>query len=119
MRHHGCQLELRRLSVGCFTESQAVALDLITKQGHISRDCPYLLPIETALDDIPALVVTATEAGRLRSGQKVLLGAAHTSAADPVRLREGAIVGARCGHAVIALARIENGLLRPVRVVNR
>jgi tRNA pseudouridine55 synthase len=110
--------QLRRLSVGRFTESQAVTLDLLTAQGHISGDCRYLLPIETALDDIPAMVVTATEAARLRSGQKVMAGDARTEA-DPGRLREGAIVGAWHDQGVVALARIENGLLRPVRVINR
>ena len=110
--------QLRRLSVGRFTESQAITLDLLTEQGHISGDCRYLLPIETALDDIPALVVTATEAARLRSGQKVMPGDVRKWA-DPGRLREGVVVGAWHDQGVVALARIENGLLRPVRVINR
>lgn len=108
--------QLRRLSVGCFTESQAVALDLVTDQGHISSDCRYLLPMETALDGIPALVVTSTEAARLRSGQKIMLGDARPCV-NPGH--EGAVVGAWDEGAVIALARIENGFLRPMRVFNR
>ena len=110
--------QLRRLSVGRFAESQAVTLDLLAEQGHISNDCRYLLPIETALDDIPALVVTAAEAARLRSGRRVMPGGAHLGAV-PGPVREGAVVGAWHGQSVVALARIENGLLRPVRVINR
>lgn len=111
-------VELRRLSVGAFTESQAVTLELITKQDHIRGDCQHLLPIETALDDIPAVVVTSSEAARLRSGQKVVTDSARTSA-DSGRLRDAAVIGAWHGHALVALARIEGRLLRPVRVINR
>src|SRR5690349_3738616 len=41
--------ELRRLSVGPFTETQAVTLDSIVDGEHIAIDCGFLLPIETAL----------------------------------------------------------------------
>src|SRR5260370_12897106 len=47
--------ELRRLSVGRFRENQAIALDSIAERGHISGDCGYSLPIETALHGIPPL----------------------------------------------------------------
>ena len=61
--------ELRRLSVGRFTERQAIALDSLAERGHIATDCGFLLPIETGLDDIPAFVLTGGEAARLRSGR--------------------------------------------------
>ena len=66
--------ELRRLSVGPFTEKHAVPLDFIVAEGHISKASGFLLPIETALDDIPALAVTEAEAARLRSGQRITPG---------------------------------------------
>jgi tRNA pseudouridine55 synthase len=110
--------QLRRLSVGRFTENQAVTLDSLAEHGHISNDCSYLLPIETALDDIPALVLTAAEAARLCSGQRVVPGDPSTRA-NPDPLQEGAVVGAWHGRALVALARIEGGYLRPVRVINR
>lgn len=111
-------VQLRRLSVGRFTVDQAITLDSVTEHGHISNDWKHLLPIETALDDIPALVLTAVEAERLCHGQRVMPGDAGTSA-YPGRLGEGVIVGAWHGQAVVALARIEDGHLRPVRVINR
>jgi tRNA pseudouridine55 synthase len=107
--------ELRRLSVGRFTENQAIALDSIVERGHISADYGYLLPIETALDDIPALGLTEAEVARLRCGQRVTPG----ERADFDRLDEGTVVSAWHHQVVVALARIEKGCLRPVRVINR
>jgi tRNA pseudouridine55 synthase len=109
--------ELRRLSVGRFTEDQAVTLDSIAELGHISADNAYLLPIETALDNIPALVLTEAEAARLRQGQSV---APDDPAGWPDfdRLEEGSVVGAWHNQGVVALVKIENGRLRPVRVIN-
>ena len=58
--------ELRRLAVGRFTEAQAISLDSAVSLGHSLAASGHLLPIETVLDDIPALALTATEAARLR-----------------------------------------------------
>ena len=109
--------ELRRLSVGRFTENQAIALDSIVERGHISPECGYLLPIETALDGIPALALTEADAVRLRNGQKVTAGDPGQRA-DFDRLDEGMVVSAWHRQALVALVRIENGRLRPIRVIN-
>ena len=109
--------QLRRLSVGRFTESQAVALDFVAEAAHITADWKHLLPLETALDGIPALALTALEAARLCRGQSVMPGDGGPWSYPG--FQEGAIVGAWHGQAVIALARIEDGRLRPVRVINR
>ena len=107
--------ELRRLSVGRFTEAQAISLDSAVALGHSLAASEHLLPIETALDDIPALAVTTEEAARLRHGQSV-------TPDDGARLGgvgEGSLVGVRHDRLVVALARIEAGRLRPVRIINR
>src|SRR4051794_32872570 len=110
--------ELRRLSVGRFTETQAISLDSAVALGHKLAASEYLLPIETALDDIPALALTAAEAARLRHGQRVMpQDAGERAHLD--HLEEGMIVGARHQRLLVALARIEAGGLRPVRVINR
>jgi tRNA pseudouridine55 synthase len=103
-------IELRRLSVGRFTEAEAISLDSAVALGHKLAASEHLLPIETALDDIPALALTAAEAARLRHGQWI-----------PVddRFDEGTLVGARHDRLIVALARIEGGGLRPVRIINR
>jgi tRNA pseudouridine55 synthase len=110
--------ELRRLSVGRFTESQAMSLDSLSERVHIAADCGFLFPIETGLDDIPALSLTEAEAARLRNGQSVMPSEVSTLAGLD-RLKERAIIGAWYNQALIALARVENGLIRPVRVINR
>jgi tRNA pseudouridine55 synthase len=110
--------ELRRLAVGPFTEEQAISLDLALALGHSLAASGHLLSIETVLDDIPALALTAAEAVRLRHGQRVTPG-------DPCQrarldgLTDGTIIGARHDQLLIAVAQIENGGLRPVRILNR
>jgi tRNA pseudouridine55 synthase len=109
--------ELRRLSVGRFTESQAVALDFIAKRGHILAISGCLLPIGTALDDIPAISLSEVEAARLRSGQRLLRDTPEWT--DCRRIEQGMVVGAWHEETLVALARIENRCLRPLRVINR
>lgn len=110
--------ELRRLAVGRFGETQAISLDLALSLGHSLAASEHLLPIETALDDIPALVLTAAEAARLCHGQRVTpQDAGERARLD--RIADGTIVGARHQRLLVALARIEQGGLRPVRIINR
>jgi tRNA pseudouridine55 synthase len=112
----GHVVELRRLAVGSFTEKQAISLDSALALGHSLAVSGHLLPIETVLDDIPALALTASEAARLRQGQPVTPEGERERLA---RIDDGAIVGARLDRLLIALARIEDGRLRPVRIINR
>lgn len=108
---------LRRLSVGRFGVAQAISLDLATTLGHSLLASGHLLPIEAALDDIPALALTADEAARLRHGQAIVL-ADHGEGACLDRFDDGTIVGARLDHLLVGLARIDKGRLLPVRMIN-
>ena len=60
---------LRRLSVGPFDESDAISLAFLEKLEHSSAAFEHLKPVTSALDDIPALPVSAGEAVKLRHGQ--------------------------------------------------
>src|SRR5262249_1866089 len=62
---------LRRLAVGRFRIEDAISLEILTALGHSAGAFRHLLPVETALDDIPALALTEAEAHRLRCGQAV------------------------------------------------
>jgi tRNA pseudouridine55 synthase len=104
--------ELRRLAVGRFTESQAISLDSAVALGHSLAASEHLLPIETALDDIPALALSAEEADRLRHGQRVMPRDVQCKT-----IAEGTIVGAWLERRVVALARLEDGGLRPLRII--
>ena len=75
------------------------------------------MAVATALDDIPALALTADEANRLRCGQPV--GLLRRSDLERIgNLESGAVVCATFGGKPVALARFEAGDLRPLRVLN-
>jgi tRNA pseudouridine55 synthase len=75
-----------------------------------------LLPVATALADIPALALTETEAAGLRQGQALslveLMGRIPGSA-NP----DGGLVRAMAGGRVIGLCRLEDGMMKPERIL--
>ncbi len=108
---------LRRLRVGPFLEAQAISLDKCTASVDTPRASPdLLLPVATALADIPALALTETEARSLSQGQAIslvdLMGRIPT-AADP----DGGLARAMAGTRVIGLCRLEEGWLKPERLL--
>ncbi|HLF58563.1 MAG TPA: tRNA pseudouridine(55) synthase TruB [Alphaproteobacteria bacterium] len=110
-------VDLRRLSAGPFTESQAISLDSLEALGHSAAALASLLPIETALDGIPALALSEGEARVLRSGQSVPLLRAQD--VDRIgSLVPGIAVCAMANGKPVAVARFDRGRLRPVRVFN-
>ena len=70
---HGHVSALRRTRVGAFTESDATPLDQLNEMEHMEDRWKALLPVETALDDIPALALTTEDAFRLKQGRAVVL----------------------------------------------
>ena len=64
-----------------------------------------ILPVETVLDDIPALALTGPQADRLSCGQMVRV----LNAADGVYC-------ARTAERLVALAEAKDGEIRPLRV---
>ncbi|HTO80677.1 MAG TPA: tRNA pseudouridine(55) synthase TruB [Methylomirabilota bacterium] len=108
---------LRRTAIGPFTEAHAISLESLGTVGHSPAALRQLLPVETALDDIPALALTDTEANRLRCGQPV--GLLRRQDLQRIgHLESGSLVCAMAGGKPVALARFEGGDLRPVRVLN-
>lgn len=108
---------LRRTACGPFTEASAISLDKLETLGHSAASSDFLLPVATALDDIPALALTEAEAIRLTHGQPLpVLPVVRRSSVQGVIA--GTTVRAMCGERVVALARIEGGEIRPVRVIN-
>ena len=65
--------QLARLNVGKFSLDNAISLEKLEEAVHGAALDTHLLPIETALDDIPALALTETEASKLKQGQSPLL----------------------------------------------
>jgi tRNA pseudouridine55 synthase len=62
---------LRRTRAGPFGLEQAVSLDFLEETAKARQLTRTVLPLEAALDDIPALPVTPDQAQLLRHGQKL------------------------------------------------
>jgi tRNA pseudouridine55 synthase len=108
---------LRRLSVGSFTEADAIRLESINNPQHMSHVVGSLLPIETSLAGVPAVTLAKAEAQRLRYGQRVAIDqAVEQVPSDGFGL--GMVVSVWHEHALVALAMVEDGRLRPIRVIN-
>lgn len=107
---------LRRLRVGPFQEARAIGLESLDALGHKARQSEALLPVETALDDIPALAVTAEDAFRLKQGRSIVL-VPRQAEAMAVRLKPGSqTVSAMAGGVIVALCEMRAGRLEPARV---
>jgi tRNA pseudouridine55 synthase len=107
---------LRRTVVGPFTEQDMIPLEELealcnraaSGEGSLAD---ALLPVETALDDIPALAVTRADAARLHRGQAVLLRGRDAPDSS------GTVYVTVAGR-LLALAELGNGELIPKRVFN-
>ncbi len=108
---------LRRTRVGPFGEGNAISLDALRSFEDSAAVLQHLLPIETALDDIPALALTDSEARRLQSGQAVSL-LRKTDLQRIAGLSDGDTVLALGRGKPIALTRYAAGEVHPVRVLN-
>ncbi len=108
---------LRRLRVGPFLEAQAIMLDKLQPGEDMQPASPdLLLPVLTALADIPALALAEGEAFALSHGQALslvdLMGRIPQTA-DPA----GGLVRAMAGSRVIGLCRLEDGMMKPERLL--
>jgi tRNA pseudouridine55 synthase len=114
--------QLRRTRVGPFSEAEALPLDKFLELSHSAPALAHLFAVETPLDDIPAVPITAGDAGRLRSGQAIFLRAGM-KLPPMAPIEEGATeelsVLCTLGHGrPVALCAYDAGQLRPVRVFN-
>ena len=62
---------LRRTRAGPFALETAISLDFLSEAAKARQLTRVVLPLEAALDDIPALPVTPDQAQLLRHGQKL------------------------------------------------
>lgn len=110
---------LRRTQVGKFVEEQAISLDLLEKLGDSAAALQYVVPVLTALDDIPAFAITTEEATRLRHGQSILGSPNSDGALDDDRHLgdDETAVAVLDNQPVAFIRKSEEGLI-PVRVLN-
>ena len=109
---------LRRERVGPFSIENAVTLDFLTDLVHRDAALEGLLPVSTALDDIPELAVTEQDAFSLRQGRPIVLLPRQVETLKS-RLTGGSrTVSAFQGQTLVALGQLRAGRLEPDRVFN-
>ena len=106
---------LRRTRVGPFTEANATGLEVLETLCHNGIALEVLLPVETALDDIPELAVTTEDAFRLTQGRSIVLLPRQVETLQAV-VSASRIVSARQGDRIVALCEMRAGRLNPTRV---
>ena len=106
---------LRRTRVGPFGEADAKGLEVVEEMCHIGKALEVLLPVETALDDIPELAVTTEDAFRLTQGRSIVLLPRQVETLQ-ARLSPSRIVSACYEKRIIALCEMRAGRLNPTRV---
>ena len=107
---------LRRKAVGSFGENDMISLEQLTAMCHRAAAgeaslADALLPVETALDDIPALAISRADAARLQRGQAVLLRGRDAP------IFRGTVYVTVSGQ-LVALAEVDRGEIVPKRVFN-
>jgi tRNA pseudouridine55 synthase len=107
---------LRRVAVGPFGPEAMILLEDLEALCHRAAAgeaslADALRPVETALDDIPALAVGRADAARLQRGQAVLLRGRDAP------IFEGPVYVTVEGR-LLALADVEHGEIVPRRVFN-
>jgi tRNA pseudouridine55 synthase len=114
---------LRRTAVGPFREEESVTLDELQVLGQKGAASERLRPVETALDDIPALAINGEDAFKLRQGRDIVL-LPHVVEALKPKFRDRVISGVDASRAAlalfegkaIALGDVRAGRFKPTRV---
>ncbi|QUD86842.1 tRNA pseudouridine(55) synthase TruB [Phenylobacterium montanum] len=115
---------LRRLRVGAFRAEDSVTLEKLEDLCHTGRASEVLLPVETALDDIPVMAVTAEDAFRLSQGRPIVLLPRQVETlkarlADPSGNGFASrTVLATHGGSAVSICEMRAGQLSPTRVFN-
>ena len=106
---------LRCLSVGPFSEADAISLAFLEELEHKDAAFEHLKPVTSALDDIPALPVSAGEAANSVMVRHRAL-ALRLKHALPVADRGTGV--APLGDQPVALVTVKAGKIQPLRVFN-
>ncbi len=115
--------DLRRLAVGPFRAEDSITLEQLEDLVHRGARSEALLPVETALDDIPELAVTDEDAFRLKQGRPIVLLPRQVETLK-ARLKPRIIAGEDASRTVsaildgriVALCEMRAGKLSPTRV---
>lgn len=104
--------DLRRHQVGGFDEEDAISLDKLEELRHNNALQTALLPLESALDDIPALYLNQAEAVKLKNGNRL----SFVSKPDTQRLLSIGVQISNQNDPAVLLACFEDSPLGLVEV---
>jgi tRNA pseudouridine55 synthase len=103
---------LRRTNCAKFDLSNTILLESLKNMSYIGERQSQLLPLLTSLCDITVIAVREEDATKLRMGQKI----------SPKTYTIANIIGqdviATCNNEAVALVRIEETRISPIRVFN-
>jgi tRNA pseudouridine55 synthase len=114
-------IKLRRHFVGNFNEKDKIFIDFSEEIIHSPTFLEKIIPIEKVLDDIPALFLTKTEAMKLRQGQKIRLNSLNFKKnfiKEHPNYQEFETVYTVNDKKLVALIEIDDGLVKPKRIIN-
>ena len=114
---------LRRTRVGRFDEADSISVENLEDFCNRGAGLEALLPVETALDDIPALAMTQEDAFRLSQGRAVVLLPRQVETLQ-ARLKSRQLGDTDASRTVLAtdqgralaLCEMRAGRLQPVRL---
>lgn len=109
---------LRRERVGPFSVENAVTLDSLEEMVHRGAASEGLLPVATALDDIPELAVTDQDAFSLRQGRPIVLLPRQVETLKGQLRGDARTVSVFSGQTLVALGQLRAGRIEPDRVFN-
>ncbi len=113
--------KLRRHSVGNFDEKDTIFIDFFEEIIHSPSFLDKIKPIEEVLDDIPALSLTEIEARKLRHGQKIKLNTLKFNndfITEYPNYKKFERIYTVNDNKIVALIEIDNGLVKPKRIIN-
>ena len=110
-------VSLRRSQVGSFYEKDSILLDSLLALEHSREKFEALLPVERALDDIPALSLSESSAERLRYGQSIsVTEEANWLDEKPDKANKLAYV--TFNRKLLAVVALQDDYLKPIRIFN-
>ncbi|PZQ43818.1 MAG: tRNA pseudouridine(55) synthase TruB [Micavibrio aeruginosavorus] len=120
---YGYISKLERASVGPFSLKNAISLDIFQNPEHKPSPEQVLLPLQTALDDIPVLALKEQEATRLKNGNVLTLLSKPdlermSSAGIDWESRNNVTALTTFGKKAIALVEVTGPELHPIRIFN-
>jgi len=110
----GHVVALRRLQVGPFGSESALSLGALEQLLADDALPQALLPVASALGELPALALTGPQAHRLRAGQTIRVAPGLVVG----EVHDDATIRAMAAGQMVALARLQGGELSPLRVFN-